>query len=162
MRRLSLFAGVLLVTMPLAAAANDAAPAAAPASSAVPAVAAPLDPARAEREPHARRAQDVASVAEHELDARQHFDCAAVRHGAHLLQHLHVAQSHAFDLAHQRTDFVLPRGLEALRQVALRHQGDDRISQRLLGLWPAGGIEGQRPVEAPGDQRGRRERDEAD
>lgn len=46
MRRLSLFAGVLLVTMPLAAAANDAAPAAAPASSAVPAVAAPLDPAR--------------------------------------------------------------------------------------------------------------------
>ena len=48
----------------------------------------------------------------------------AVHRGAHLLQHLHVAQSHAFDLAHQRTDLVLPRGLEALRQVALRHQGD--------------------------------------
>ena len=83
---------------------------------------APLDRALAEREPHARRAQDVAGVAEHELDPREHLDGAAVRHGAQLLQHVHRVGERVERLRRRLAPVARAPAVLTLR-VALLHGG---------------------------------------
>ena len=92
-----------------------------------------------EREPHARRTEDVAGIAERELDAGQHFDRMPVADGADLLQHVERVLERVEGLGEApgawRTSLaVLPLGIALLHRGGVRQQDAQEVATRGIGV----------------------------